>query len=633
MAYPEYNAEQIEVMEGLEAVRERPGMYIGSTGVKGLHHLVQEIVDNSIDEFLAGHGEKIDVILHQDDTVTIRDYGRGIPVGKHPEKNINTAELILTTLHAGGKFNGTGYKISGGLHGVGISVVNALSEWLRINIKRNGGLYTQKYEKGVPATQLYKKESLTDLSETGTEIHFKPDSSIFEVTEFSAETIFNKLQQSAFLNKGLKIVFTDEKNERKETFNYKGGIKEYVAYLNEKKATIGEIIYVETQKEDLHLEIAFQYTKKSTENIKSFANNIYTENGGYHETGFKATLTRTIKNVAKELEILKKTGPKLKGRDLRSGLVSIVSVKLAEPQFEGQTKAKLGNSELYKKISQNISDDLKDALMTNQELVKKIINKAEASAKAREAAKKTREMVNRKSKFKSSKLPGKLADCSSRKPEKSELFLVEGDSAGGSAKQGRDRQTQAILPLKGKILNVERVGIKRMLNNNEIKSIIEALGAGINDQLNIDNLRYHKIIIMTDADVDGAHITTLLLTLFYRYFQKIIKAGMLYVAKPPLYKLTRGKTKKYIYDQQELEEFKKERSGKYSIQRFKGLGEMNPNQLWETTMKQSTRKLEQVTIENSKQADDVFNTLMGKRVKPRRDFIQNNAALANDIDI
>jgi len=626
-----YSAKEIKVLEGLKAVRKRPGMYIGSTGTRGLHHLIWEIVDNSIDEFLAGHGDKIEITLHKDGSISVRDYARGIPVDKHPKKGVSAAQLVLTTLHAGGKFDGKGYKVSGGLHGVGVSVVNALSEWLELNIYKNGNRYNQKYEEGVPIKKFENKGKANKSLKTGTHIRFKPDSKIFDTVEFKHKTIKDRLKQSAFLNKGLKIIFKNKIKEKTEEFQFEGGIKEYVKYINEEKNTIGDVFYIEKETENNHIEVAFQYRKGNNENIKSFANNIYTENGGYHTTGFKSALTRVMKQIADEYSMIKKSDPNIKGRDIRAGITAVVSVKLPDPQFEGQTKGKLGNSEINKIVSQAISDELTILFQKENRTVKTIINKAIRSAKAREVAKKTREISKENNIFKNSKLPGKLASCSSRDPKKKELFLVEGDSAGGSAKQGRNRETQAILPLKGKVLNVERANMKRILKNKEITSIIKALGVGIGDEFSFEDLRYHKVIIMTDADVDGAHITTLLLTLFYRYFPELIEQEMLYVAQSPLYKLQRGKEKHYLYSDQELKSF--ENKERYSIQRYKGLGEMNPKQLWETTMDPTNRKLQKIEVENAEEANKVFKTLMGSKVKPRRQFIQRNAEMVDNIDI
>ncbi len=631
----EYNAEQIEVLEGLEAARKRPGMYIGSTGTKGLHHLVWEVVDNSIDEFLAGHGDKIEVILQPGEVVTVRDYGRGIPVDLHSEKGLPAAQLVLTTLHAGGKFDGSGYKVSGGLHGVGVSVVNALSEWLELEIYREGNIYYQKYEQGYPATEFKNKGN---TRQRGTKITFKPDAEIFDELNFKFEVLKNRLQESAFLNKNLEIVLQDKRGEeeKKVQYCYDGGLEAFIKHLNRNKdPLIDDIVYIEEEVEDTYIEVAFQYNKGYNERIYSFANNINTHDGGYHLTGFKTALTRAFNDYGKENNLLKKRDPKLTGRDLREGLTAIVSVKLTEPQFEGQTKTKLGNSGIRTKVEQTVYDHLRVYLERKSDLAEKVIDKALKAVKARQASKKARELARkRKGPLSNNSLPGKLADCSSRKPEKCELYLVEGDSAGGSAKQGRNREFQAILPLKGKIMNVERYRLDRILKNDEIASIVTALGAGIGEEFNLKKLRYHKLVIMTDADVDGAHICTLLLTLFYRYMPDLIANDHVYIAKPPLYKVTYGGQSEYLYTNQELQSYLEEKNNsRVGIQRYKGLGEMNPKQLWETTMDPESRKLEKVEIEDEIMADDVFNRLMGSKASLRREFIMENADLADNIDI
>ncbi|GAB6136822.1 DNA topoisomerase (ATP-hydrolyzing) subunit B [Halanaerobaculum tunisiense] len=631
----EYDAEQIEVLEGLEAVRKRPGMYIGSTGSKGLHHLIWEVVDNSIDEFLAGHGEEIEINLEPDQVVTIRDHGRGIPVEVHPQKGLPAAQLVLTTLHAGGKFDGSGYQVSGGLHGVGVSVVNALSEWLEVKIYRGGHIYHQRYEQGYPVTEFEQQGS---TNQTGTEITFRPDPEIFDTLQFEFEVLKNRFQESAFLNKNLNLVLRDKRSEDVTEVNYcyDGGLEAFIEHLNENKTPLtDDIVYIEEEVDDTYVEIAFQYNKGYNERIYSFANNINTHDGGYHLTGFKTALTKAFNNYADKNNLLNKTDPRLTGRDLREGLTAIVSVKLSEPQFEGQTKTKLGNSEIRSTVQQVVSNYLPSYLERNSQLAKAVVEKALEAVRARKASKQARELARkRKGPLSNNSLPGKLADCSSRKPEDCELYLVEGDSAGGSAKQGRNREFQAVLPLKGKIMNVERARLDKILKNKEIASIITALGAGIGEEFNLDKLRYHKIIIMTDADVDGAHICTLLLTLFYRYMPELIANNHIYVAQPPLYKVTYGGQSKYLYTDQDLQDyFEGKNRSRVSIQRYKGLGEMNPEQLWTTTMDPEFRKLQKVEIEDEIMADDVFNRLMGSKVSSRREFIMNNANLASNIDI
>src|SRR6056297_1632498 len=599
----EYNADKIEVLEGLEAVRKRPGMYIGSTGIKGLHHLVWEVVDNSIDEFLAGFGSKIKVTVHKDNSVSVEDWGRGIPADLHKDTGRPAVEIVLTTLHAGGKFNNNSYKVAGGLHGVGVSVVNALSEELKIETHWEGHKYTQTYQRGLPQNKL-TKDGKTDKS--GTKITFKPDSKIFDTTKFKFETLAHRFKQSAYLNKDLTIILEDKRNDKKEEYQYDGGIKAFIEYLNKNRDLLHkEIIYNEDSFEEYELEFAIQYNQGYSERIFSYANNINTVDGGYHLTGFKSALTKAVKNV-----------------------------KLPNPQFEGQTKSKLGNSELRSIVEKSAYDYLSLYLDTNPELGNTIVKKALKSVRARQASKKARELTKRKSVLSSSSLPGKLADCASKKAEGSEIFIVEGDSAGGSAKQARNRHNQAILPLKGKILNVERARLDKILNNTEIASIITALGTGVGEDFDIDNLRYEKIIIMTDADIDGAHISTLILTLFYRYMQDLIEEGHVYLARPPLYKVTYRKKSQYIFNEQGLEEYREEvGSGNFSIQRYKGLGEMNPDQLWDTTMSPETRKLQKVEINDEIEADDVFTKLMGSNSKLRKKFIFKNADLATEIDI
>ncbi|WP_078808803.1 DNA topoisomerase (ATP-hydrolyzing) subunit B [Selenihalanaerobacter shriftii] len=629
-----YNAEQIQVLEGLEAVRKRPGMYIGSTGTKGLHHLVWEAVDNSIDEFLAGYGEEIEIKIKEDNIISVKDEGRGIPVDIHPKKDLPAAQLVLTTLHAGGKFGDGGYQVSGGLHGVGISVVNALSEWVKLEIKRDKYTYTQKYERGVPVTEFEKGKRTT---KTGTKIEFKPDPEIFDTLVFKFETLANRLQESAFLNKGLKIILIDERPdlENEVTYQYDGGLEAFIEYLNRDRDVLDKnIVYLEEEVDDTYIEVAIQYNKSYNDRIYTFANNINTHDGGYHLTGFKAALTKSFNNYAKENNLLKKKDPKLSGRDIREGLTAVVNVKLTEPQFEGQTKTKLGNSEIRSKVESTVYEYLSYYLDRNTDFAKKVINKALEAVRARNAAKKAKELTRRKGVLSSNSLPGKLSDCSSRKSDKTEVYLVEGDSAGGSAKQGRNRKFQAILPLKGKIMNVERARLNKIISNTEIASIITALGTGIGEEFNLDKLRYDKVIIMTDADVDGAHICTLILTLFYRYMPELISEGHVYIAQPPLYKVTYKKDEKYLYSDKQLQEYLADLDrSKVSIQRYKGLGEMNPRQLWKTTMDPENRKLQQVEVDDEREADDIFTRLMGSKARLRREFIMGNADLANNLDI
>lgn len=628
----EYSVEQIQVLTGLEPVRKRPGMYIGSTGTKGLHHLVYEVIDNSIDEALAGVCDTISVIINKDNSITVKDNGSGIPVGKHPQTGKSTVETVLTILHAGGKFDAGAYKVSGGLHGVGVSVVNALSEWLVAEVKREGNKYIQKFERGVPVTEL---EVVDKAKDTGTTISFKPDKEIFEEVNFSFETLENRLREMAFLNKGIKIILEDKRIDKKEEFHYDGGIKAFVEYLNRNKTPIHkEIIYFEIEKEGTAVEVAMQYTDSYAENVFSFANNINTQEGGTHLSGFRSALTRTINDYARRNNFLKEKDDNFQGDDIREGLTAILSVKLLEPQFEGQTKTKLGNSEVRSIVDSLVSEELDKFLEENPNPARIIIEKALQASRAREAARKAREISRKRSILDNTTLPGKLADCQSNDPEITEIFIVEGDSAGGSAKQGREREYQAILPLKGKIMNVEKARLDKILGFEEIKAMITAFGAGIGKEFDISKLRYGKIIIMTDADVDGAHIRTLLLTFFYRYMNELIENGHVYIAQPPLYKITKGRAERYVYSDEELEEAVKDiRDSNYSVQRYKGLGEMNPEQLWETTMDPNTRTLLKVNVEDAMAADEIFTTLMGDRVKPRREFIQENAKLVKNLDI
>ena len=630
----EYGASQIQVLEGLEAVRKRPGMYIGSTGPRGLHHLVYEVVDNSIDEALAGNCSKIYVAINADGSITVEDDGRGIPVEVHPKTGLSTLETVLTVLHAGGKFGGGGYKVSGGLHGVGVSVVNALSEWLVAEVHRDGKAYRQEYKKGNPQTKL---EVVGESDHTGTIISFMPDAEVFDEIEFSFDTLEYRLRELSFLNKGIKIIFEDKREgkEKYRDFHYTGGLVEYVKFLNKSRTGIHEdIVYIDKKVDDCLVEIAMQYTDGYTENIYSFANNINTHEGGSHLAGFKAALTKTINEYAKRNGALKDKDSNLSGEDIREGLTAVVSVKLPDPQFEGQTKTKLGNTFMRGIVDGVTVEELGSFLEENPNTAKVIVDKALRAQRAREAAKRARELTRRKSVLESTSLPGKLADCSEKDPSKSEIFLVEGDSAGGSAKQGRDRNTQAILPLRGKILNVEKSRLDKILASDEIKNMITAYGCGIGNDFDLEKARYHKIIIMTDADVDGAHIRTLLLTFFFRYMRPLIEEGYVYDAQPPLYKVTKQKKEYYVYSDKELDDLLNEIGrDKYDIQRYKGLGEMNPEQLWDTTMNPETRTLLQVTIEDAAIADEIFSMLMGDKVAPRREFIQENAKYVRNLDV
>ncbi|WP_062110642.1 DNA topoisomerase (ATP-hydrolyzing) subunit B [Bacillus niameyensis] len=630
-----YDEHQIQVLEGLEAVRKRPGMYIGSTSSKGLHHLVWEIVDNSIDEALAGYCDEINVTIEPDNSITVKDNGRGIPVGIQEKMGRPAVEVILTVLHAGGKFGGGGYKVSGGLHGVGASVVNALSSELEVYVHLNGQVHYQKYERGVPSFDL---KIIGETDHTGTIIHFNPDPEIFtETTEFVFETLATRMRELAFLNRGLKLTLEDKRAEEKKVeYHYEGGIKSYVEYLNHSKEVIHEEpIYVEGEKEDILVEIALQYNDGFASNIYTFANNINTYEGGAHEAGFKSALTRVINDYARRNNIFKDNDSNLSGEDVREGLTAIVSIKHPDPQFEGQTKTKLGNSEVRTITDSVFSEHFEKCLLENPSLARKIVDKGLMAARARLAAKKARELTRRKNALEISNLPGKLADCSSRDPQISELFIVEGDSAGGSAKQGRDRLFQAILPLRGKIINVEKARLDRILSNNEIRTIITALGTGIGEDFDIVKARYHKIVTMTDADVDGAHIRTLLLTFFYRYMRPLVEAGYVYIAQPPLYKISQGKKDHYVYSDKELEDYLAQipQVPKPGIQRYKGLGEMNPEQLWETTMNPESRTLLQVSLEDAIEADRTFDMLMGEKVEPRRIFIEENAQYVKNLDI
>ena len=626
----QYDAAQIQVLEGLEAVRKRPGMYIGSTGPKGLHHLVYEIVDNSIDEALAGYCKTIHVTIQSDNSIMVEDDGRGMPIDKHPKMGIPAVEVIHTVLHAGGKFGGGGYKVSGGLHGVGASVVNALSTHMEVEIKRNGKIYKQSYEKGKTVSKL---EIIGESRKTGSKTTFWPDPEIFETTVFDFDVLEHRLREMAFLNKGIKIVFKDEREgkKRSETYHYEGGIKEFVTFLNKNKDPLHQdVIYFEIIKENCEVEVAMQYTDSYSELILGYANNINTTDGGTHIVGFKSALTRVFNDYGKKSKVLKDNDT-LSGEDVREGLTAIVSVKLSEPQFEGQTKAKLGNSEIRGFVETSTNENLTAFLEENPAQAKIIIEKCIKAARAREAARKARDLTRRKGALESFSLPGKLADCSEKDPALSEIFLVEGDSAGGSAKDGRDRKRQAILPLRGKILNVEKARLDRILSSEEIKNMITAFGCGIGEDFNLEKLRYHKIIIMTDADVDGAHIRTLLLTFFYRYMKPLIEEGYVYAAQPPLYQVKKGKEVHYTYSEEEQAKLMAEiadKPGKADIQRYKGLGEMDAEQLWETTMDFNHRTLVQITLEDSAAADEIFTTLMGDKVPPRKKFIEDNAQYA-----
>ncbi|MEH7386181.1 DNA topoisomerase (ATP-hydrolyzing) subunit B [Bacillus sp. JJ1521] len=631
----EYDESQIQVLEGLEAVRKRPGMYIGTTSGKGLHHLVWEIVDNSIDEALAGYCDEINVIIEEDNSITVKDNGRGIPVGIQEKMGRPAVEVIMTVLHAGGKFDGGGYKVSGGLHGVGASVVNALSTSLEVYVHRDGKIHYISFERGHVVSEL---KVVGETDHTGTITHFKPDGEIFtETLEYEFDTLSTRLRELAFLTRGVKITIEDkrEENKRRE-YHYEGGIKSYVEHLNRTKDVVHEEpVYVEGEREGIAVEIALQYNDSYTSNIYSFANNIHTYEGGTHESGFKTALTRIINDYARKNNIFKDNDANLTGDDVREGLTAIISVKHPDPQFEGQTKTKLGNSEARTVTESVFSEKFEAFLLENPSVARKIVDKGTMAARARMAAKKARELTRRKSALEISSLPGKLADCSSKDPSISELYIVEGDSAGGSAKQGRDRHFQAILPLRGKILNVEKARLDRILSNNEVRAMITALGTGIGEDFDITKARYHKVVIMTDADVDGAHIRTLLLTFFYRFMRKIIEHGFIYIAQPPLYKIQQGKRIEYAYDDRELEKYLAElpSNPKPGIQRYKGLGEMNPEQLWETTMDPSNRTMLQVTLQDAIDADETFEMLMGDKVEPRRNFIEENAQYVKNLDV
>ncbi|MFQ5474595.1 MAG: DNA topoisomerase (ATP-hydrolyzing) subunit B [Candidatus Nanoarchaeia archaeon] len=626
MAGKGYTAERITVLGGLEAVRKRPGMYIGSTGLRGLHHLVYEVVDNSIDEALAGYCTMINVIIHKDNSVTVIDNGRGIPVDIHPQFGVPAIQVVMTKLHAGGKFDKSSYKVSGGLHGVGISVVNALSDWVQVIVWKDGKKFSQKYTHGEP--EKFEERGPTELK--GTSVTFMPMTSIFETIEFHLETLSARLRELAFLNRGVEITIEDERVGKKQEFKYEGGIVEFVDHLNKNKTALHKVIYFEKEKNSVQVEIAMQYNNCYSENVFSFVNNINTLEGGTHLSGFKTAVTRTLNKYASTVD----KNSSLSSEDVREGLTAVISVKVPEPQFEGQTKTKLGNSDVKGIVDSLVSTGLGDYLEENPKVAKNVVLKSIQAAKAREAARKARELTRRKGALSGSGLPGKLADCQERDPAKSEVLIVEGDSAGGSAKQGRSRKFQAILPLRGKILNVEKARLNKILENNELAAIITALGCGITQDFNIEKIRYHKIVIMTDADVDGSHISTLLLTFFFRYMKPLIAKGYIYIAMPPLYKVSKGKKFKYAYDDAEKEKAEKELGDdSVNIQRYKGLGEMNPSQLWDTTMDPDTRMLKQITIEDAVEADKIFTLLMGEEVEPRKRFIEDNAKEVVNLDV
>ncbi len=629
-----YTAENIQVLKGLEAVRRRPAMYIGDTTSHGLHHLVYEILDNSIDEAMAGYCNKIKVIINMDESITVEDNGRGVPVDKHKDLKKSALEVIMTVLHAGGKFDHSTYKVSGGLHGVGASVVNALSKWCEVEVYRNGYVYFQRYERGFPTAPVKK---LRKIKSTGTKTVFLADNEIFPKVKYSFDTLAIHMRELAFLNKGLRLIIEDERNGNTEEFYYKGGLIEFIKYLDQSRTALHKPIYVSGQREGVDVEIAFEYNDSYSDNIFSYCNNVNTIEGGTHLSGFKSALTRTLNNYGNKNNLLKNI--QLQGDDVREGITAVISVKVSEPQFEGQTKTKLGNSEVRGVVESIFNEQLSEFLEQNPSIGRKIIEKNASAAHSREAARRARDLTRRKTALESNTLPGKLADCSISDPRQCEIYLVEGDSAGGSAKQGRDRRFQAILPLKGKILNVEKSRLHKILANEEIKTIITAMGTGVGEEdFEYEKLRYHKIIIMTDADVDGSHIRTLLLTFFFRHMKKLIELGHVYIAQPPLYKISSGKESSYAYDEEEKENISKRfskngKEAKLNIQRYKGLGEMNPDQLWETTMNPEKRTLLQVTLENAAEADHIFSTLMGDQVEPRRLFIEKNAKYVRNLDI
>ncbi|MEA3557774.1 MAG: DNA topoisomerase (ATP-hydrolyzing) subunit B [Candidatus Thermoplasmatota archaeon] len=627
-----YESSDIEVMEGLDGVRIRPAMYIGSIDTHGLHHIVYEVVDNSIDEAMAGYCSKIKITITKENTIIVDDDGRGIPVGPHPKFGIPALEIVMTRLHAGGKFKKDAYKVSGGLHGVGVSVVNALSDWLEATVTREGKVYMQRYEKGRTVSEM-KVIGNAPVNTSGTSIHFKPDMSIFTTNEFNYDVLQNRIRELAFLNSGVRIELLEEATGRFEEFHYEGGLRTFINYIDRNRTPmIDEPIYLNGGREGVQIEIAMEWTDGYTENIFTYANNIHTTEGGTHLSGFRSALTRSFNEHARKEGLFKKD-QQLQGEDIREGITCVISVKVPEPQFEGQTKTKLGNSEVRSYVEIFLNEKLKEYLEEHPKEAEKILQKSLQASQAREAARKARELTRRKGLLEGSGLPGKLADCQSRDPMISELYLVEGDSAGGSAKQGRDRAFQAILPLRGKILNVEKARLDRVLSNNEIRSMITALGCGIGDEFDMESLRYHKIIIMTDADVDGAHIRTLLLTFFYRYMQSLITSGNLYIAQPPLYRVKRGKQEFYCFSDERKDEVVASLGHGSSVQRYKGLGEMNPDQLWSTTMDPDSRTLLKVTVEDAILADELFTILMGDQVQPRKEFIETHAKEVTDLDI
>ncbi|WP_213692673.1 DNA topoisomerase (ATP-hydrolyzing) subunit B [Aminiphilus sp.] len=631
-AAQQYTAKDIQILEGLQAVRKRPGMYIGDTGPRGLHHLVYEVVDNSLDEALAGYCDRVEVTIHPDNSVSVEDNGRGIPVDIHPQTGKSAAEVVLTVLHAGGKFDKKSYQVSGGLHGVGVSVVNALSEWLSLTIWRNGKEWCQRYERGIAQRPL---GPAGDTERTGTKVHFLPDAEIFDVIDFSWEILSARLRELAFLSPGVAICLRDLRQEKETTYAYEGGICSFVEYLNRgKEPLFAPPLCISGERDGVYVDVALQYNDTYLERIFAFANLIHTGEGGTHVSGFRTALTRGVNEMARREKLLKEKDPNLMGDDLKEGLTAVISVKLPEPQFEGQTKTKLGNGEVKGIVDSFVYEGLLALLEERRDILRPIVDKALKARQAREAAKKARELVRRKSALSGMDLPGKLADCSSRNPEECEIYIVEGDSAGGSAKQGRDRNFQAILPLRGKILNVEKARLDKALSNQEIRTIIQALGCGIGDDFDISRLRYHRVLLMSDADVDGAHIRTLLLTLFYRFMPQLVEKGHIFLAQPPLYRIQAGKDVHYCYNERQLKEITGKYEGKkYSVQRYKGLGEMNPEQLWETTMDPTSRIVKRIEIDDPVSVDEYFSILMGDKVEPRREFIETHAREVRNLDV